>query len=306
MIWNEHVPDPDNPDQPRQIDVLIRRGAHVTHVECRIQKARQNVKWIEELIGRRVSLAANSVIGVSSSGFTKGAVRKATKYGIPLRDLRALTDAEVAGWGQSVALSFLCFQYSDLTLSLWVDDEQAFIDGDAFRGELAHHPVWVTVFNQAGRYLADNQMMTVERVNTEVEFGILGEPEGLLLAGRAIRLMEFRGRARTVEQAVKCPRIESYAAPTSHAATIVERFDLGETSVVHDGQRVAILLDISTVDLPPLCQFQGIRTAGEQEIDIESFELVGAEKLTVARGHVNVRVGRYADYVPRSRPTVSE
>jgi hypothetical protein len=38
-------------------------------VECRQHQSPQDVQWIEELIGRRVSLPADSAIAVSSSGF---------------------------------------------------------------------------------------------------------------------------------------------------------------------------------------------------------------------------------------------
>src|SRR5206468_1211682 len=77
VTWNDDLPDPDNPSQPRQIDVTIRRDGKLTLVECRIHRERQDVKWIEELIGRRVSLHADAVIAVSFSGFTKGAILKA-------------------------------------------------------------------------------------------------------------------------------------------------------------------------------------------------------------------------------------
>jgi len=62
VTWNNHIPDPDNPTQPRQIDITIRRGTHLTVVECRLHKAAQNVKWIEELYGRRISLHADAVV----------------------------------------------------------------------------------------------------------------------------------------------------------------------------------------------------------------------------------------------------
>lgn len=75
VTWDDKVPDPENPKRPRQIDVTIKRGRHVTLIECRIHHKRQDVKWIEELIGRRASLHAHSVIAVSASGFTAGAIR---------------------------------------------------------------------------------------------------------------------------------------------------------------------------------------------------------------------------------------
>ena len=106
VTWNDHIPDPDNPTQPRQTDITIRRGEHLTLIECRLHKLRQNVKWIEELIGRQQSLSADAVIAVSSSGFTKGALNKAKRYRIIAHDLRNLNESEIRSWGRSVAPRF--------------------------------------------------------------------------------------------------------------------------------------------------------------------------------------------------------
>ena len=92
VTWNDHIGDPDNPPRTRQIDVTLRRKGALTLVECRLRKAPQDVQWIECLIGRRISLGAQSVIAVSSSGFTTGALAKARRYGIITRDLQRLTD----------------------------------------------------------------------------------------------------------------------------------------------------------------------------------------------------------------------
>lgn len=118
VTWNDHIPDPDNPSQARQIDITIERNRKLTIVECRRHQSAQDVQWIEELIGRRASLRAHGVIAVSSSGFTAGAVKKASVHGVILRDLRELTEAEVKDWGKQVALTLYFYQYFDLELSL--------------------------------------------------------------------------------------------------------------------------------------------------------------------------------------------
>src|SRR5580693_4741740 len=118
VTWDDHIPDPDNPTQLRQIDVTIRKNGTLTIIECRLSQTRQNVKWIEELIGRRQSLGADAVIAVSSSGFTEGALRKAKPYGVLLRDLRELNEDDVAAWGRQVGLTLYFYQYSDLELTL--------------------------------------------------------------------------------------------------------------------------------------------------------------------------------------------
>lgn len=56
VTWDDRIPDPDSPSQPRQIDVSIRRDGKLTRVECCIHKEPQDVTWIEELMGRRTSL----------------------------------------------------------------------------------------------------------------------------------------------------------------------------------------------------------------------------------------------------------
>jgi hypothetical protein len=35
VTWNDHIPDPDNPEQLRQVDITIRRHGEFTLIECR-------------------------------------------------------------------------------------------------------------------------------------------------------------------------------------------------------------------------------------------------------------------------------
>jgi hypothetical protein len=300
VTWNDRVPDPDNPKQQRQIDVTVRRGDHLTLIECRIRKGRQDVKWIEELIGRRASLHAHSVIAVSASGFTSGAIRKARQHQIAVRDLRTLTDADIARWGQSIDLSIIYYEYSNLSLTLWIDGDVP-TEAEAVKSELAVHPLWTTAFNQAATHLTDNQMITDARINTDVEFGVLCEPDGLLLLSRRVRFMAIQGRARAVLSRLSCPRVEAYGEPGLRADAIVQRFNLGETSIVHDGDRAGVVVDISAIQLPPLCQFRFVKTEGaERDGTIESFELIGVERLNVTPGPIKLGIQEYAEFSPES------
>lgn len=70
--------------QSREIDVLIKYTnkngiLKKVAVECRDRKAKQNVKWIEELPTRRKDLGLDNIIAASTSGFTKPAIIKAKK-----------------------------------------------------------------------------------------------------------------------------------------------------------------------------------------------------------------------------------
>jgi len=155
VTWDDHIPDPDNQAQARQIDVSIRRDGKLTLVECRDQQCRQDVQWIEELMGRRTSLAADAVIAVSSSGFTTGALKKAKRHGVVPRDLKQLTDAEVRAWGQQIALTLYFYEYFDMEVSLFFDETSiANLNATAVELELRRHPAMQSLFNAAARQLA--------------------------------------------------------------------------------------------------------------------------------------------------------
>ena len=107
VTWNERIVDPDNLLQQRQIDVLVRKDNLITLIECRLHKSPQDVKWIEELIGRQLSLRADAIIAVSSSGFTKGAIAKAKRFSINLRKVDELSSNEIITWCRPI--KFHCF-----------------------------------------------------------------------------------------------------------------------------------------------------------------------------------------------------
>ena len=114
--WNARVEDPDT-GAPRQIDVLIidKSGRRI-HVECRLHDAVQDVKWIEELIGRRSSLRMDDIIAVSNSGFTRHAAKKAAAFNIGLYDLDVITDDDIRSWVNKpeVMARFLTFDRLDV------------------------------------------------------------------------------------------------------------------------------------------------------------------------------------------------
>ncbi len=80
-----------NIDRPveREVDVLIEKVDNgVTKriaIECRDRLAKDDIVWIDGLIGKYLNLGVDRVIAVSSSGFSKSAELKATASGIELR-----------------------------------------------------------------------------------------------------------------------------------------------------------------------------------------------------------------------------
>jgi hypothetical protein len=67
--------------------------------------------WIEELVGRKLSLGLDAIIAVSVAGFTPLAAKKARRFGILLYDFELLSDQEIASWADraDVEASFVQF-----------------------------------------------------------------------------------------------------------------------------------------------------------------------------------------------------
>jgi hypothetical protein len=296
VTWNDRIPDPDNPKKSRQIDITIRRGNALTLVECRIHKGPQDVKWIEELIGRRASLRAAAVIAVSASGFTEGAVLKARAHGIFLRDLGELTAAEIAQWGCTVAMTIYYYQYSDLELALCFRPESIpKLDIAALAEELKIYPGRQSLFNAAADEVGKLKLLTLAPdQQKDVTFRIRMRLEGFLLCKEPVIEVEFSGTTKLVERKLDIPAVIAYRDPGDASADhsiVMQKTTLGETGViVHNAERMATVLDLTTIALPPNCQFRYLGAAASKEMDMDSFELLGVEGLGASGGPMGVTI----------------
>lgn len=85
----------------REVDASIRVRVgdveEITTVECRdYASAKQDDRWLEQLVTKREKLGVVRTIAVSSTGFTSAAITTASHYGIDLRRMDQITDAEIA------------------------------------------------------------------------------------------------------------------------------------------------------------------------------------------------------------------
>jgi hypothetical protein len=293
VTWNDHVTDPDNPPQQRQVDITVKKDGKVTHIECRDHQAPQDVQWIEELIGRRTSLGADVIVAVSSSGFTAGALKKAQRYDIIARDLRDLTDLEITSWGRRVALTIYFYQYSDMELTLFFGPESIpKLNVEVVKSEFTLYQGIQSVFNAAARYLTTHNLLSEERIGREFTFNLGLEQPGLQLSGESVARINVQGKVRLLSNEVNATAAIAYGKADDNSLyreAVVEVFPQGRTSIVHDGSRISVLLDISQVELPPLCQFRFFKLVGQGEVDHESLEIIGHEKLRV-HGSVKINI----------------
>jgi hypothetical protein len=296
VTWNDHIPDPDNPIQPRQIDITIRRGDVLTLVECRLHKDRQDVTWIEELIGRRLSLQASSVIAVSSSGFTQGAIKKAQSHGVFLRDFKQLTRSEVETWGCLTAMTIYYYQYENLELSLFLHPSSIHkLKYDRLTEELRNYPGRQSLFNASAEQLDSLRLLEAEpNQRKDASFRIRLRMEEFRLCDEAVVEVEFAGRARLMERQLEVPAVLAYQSssvePTDDSV-VLQKTSLGPTgAIVHNSHRMATVLDLSRLDMAQNCQFRYFRTTANKEMDMDSFELIGGEHLYATGGPMVVQI----------------
>jgi hypothetical protein len=285
VTWNDHIPDPDNPEQLRQIDVTVRRGNTLTLIECRLSRSRQNVKWVEELIGRRESLGAQAIIGVSSAGFTKGAQRKAARFEVLLYELRQLTEEDIAGWGRQVSLTLYYYQYSEVTLGVGFSRESIpRLELNTVAQELGSHHLVQSAFNAAATKL--NELKMLASNDTRIHrFGVRLQPEAMVhVCGEQVLEISLEGQACLVNKPISSPEAFAYghlAQEVAERDVTVEQFNLGETSIVHHNDRVAIDIDLTNKELPPLTQARFVQTTSKQESELESFAITDPDALRV-------------------------
>jgi hypothetical protein len=97
---NARIKDIDT-GELRDIDVWIVKetsnGTKRTMVECRDRSKRQDVMWIEQLMGKRISVGADEVLAVTKKPISDPARVKAEKRGIQTRCVRELGDDEILG-----------------------------------------------------------------------------------------------------------------------------------------------------------------------------------------------------------------
>lgn len=292
--WNEKIEDPDNPDQDRQIDVTIRRGDLLNIVECRLRKRRQDVNWIEELIGRRTSLNANAVVAVSSSGFTKGAKNKAGRFGIILRELSELSEAEISSWTRSIRLSILYYEYESFKLSLLFGQfDVRELNVDDLKNELRSYIGFNALFKQQLEAIDDKHLLLEENRDKTVSFKVNFGIDNFYLCGKQVQQIQSEGKAKLEELKLDIPEVLAYSSPADDSQprnVYVQRFNLGESRIIHHNGKISITIDLSKLEFLPYQQFRFVKIAGEHENYLETLELVSPEKINMKIDKINLAI----------------
>jgi hypothetical protein len=289
VTWNDHIPDPDNPSQPRQIDVTIRRGEALTIVECRIHKDPQDVTWIEELIGRRESLRADAVIAVSNSGFTQGAEAKAAAFGIILRDFDTLTQEEIRNWGKQrkVHLTFYEFLNCIITLRLPSPPVPPIVITDYDGKPVYWRGLFEQIMGDAGRdpNRRSSNAVFEYRIDGDADIVVNGERLQKVKVGLACD-------ARRVARDVSLSAVVAYADPLSPTQTneaLVGSLDLATSEIVEASDTVLLVIDLSQVDIPKNCLFHTINYDFGRRVELRAIKIIGAPDAMKFRGAITFK-----------------
>jgi Restriction endonuclease len=88
--------------QLREVDASIRYKVGTTEIliiiECRERRKIEDAMWIEQLASKQRHVGAAKCIAVTSSIFTKPAVKKARHYGIELRHVKRIDEETIIKW----------------------------------------------------------------------------------------------------------------------------------------------------------------------------------------------------------------
>lgn len=108
--------------QMREVDASIRfqvgSAPILVTVECRDRKKTEDVRWIEEIAGKRDSVGAARTIAVSSSGFSQPARIKAEQLGIEVREINDISAETAAQWAHDVKITFVSIRWNVVALRL--------------------------------------------------------------------------------------------------------------------------------------------------------------------------------------------
>jgi hypothetical protein len=291
LTWNDHLPDPDNPSQPRQIDVTIKRDGKLTLVECRIHNDRQDVQWIEELIGRRLSFRADAVIAVSASGFTKGAILKAKSFGIILRDFSTLTEEEVSAWGHLTHVSLTFHQFREVALTYrFSPDQLGDLNVDQVEESLRSTP------NHLYRVL-DFVAKLAEEADPPKDMACvldaeIGE-EGLRIANRPVMRIGVHASVLRRETALRIPSVVAYDAPSVQGIdrqAFVERVDLGEFEITSSANEVIALVDLSAIEAPVDAKLYSVNLEVDRVVRMRGLEIITPPKVRIQLRDLLLRI----------------
>lgn len=273
---NDEIPDPDNPEQLRQIDITIRREDKLTHVECRNHKSPQDVKWIEELVGRKFSLEADAMIAVSSSGFTKGAIKKAEKYGIFLHTLTESSVLVAESWGSSSIVKIGYYGFHALNFQL-VFQELPNCSLLELMTELKNNQEIINAIFNPLKYELTSRFNSLK---FPYPLNVKGmEAHNTYLLGKEVKEVNLLAEVYFWKEQVSLPCVRNFSSVTTELRNLayIESTEEKAIEIIKSERQVYLEMDITkSLKLEANKMFSGIITFDfKQKTEIPKFKVIG-------------------------------
>jgi len=275
VTLNDKIYDPDNQKQLRQLDITIKNGNNLCIVECRNHKVRQNTKWIEELYGRKSSLNADKIIGVSKSGFTKGAIAKAKRFSIPLHHLESQNLKHVTFWNKLLELKITCLIFHEMIITVPCEE---FVKWEsAFKNKELPQSVdkyLFTLVNQAASMCEELFPKYKENKDTIAHLSFNGSFPDI---NRNIVSKEYLIECQIGLEEMKIPIsiiqfLQSESNDLSKNSFI--KYDFGETKIaLNENGKIYTRLDLTRMKLGKNRMFRFVEIQADEVIDFEKLEL---------------------------------
>ena len=291
VTWNDRIPDPDNPSQPRQIDITVSRNGQLTLIECRVHNKPQDVKWVEELIGRKLSLRSHGVIAVSASGFTEGARLKAKEFGVILRDLVTLSCEEILSWGKSTKVKLIFYQFKNVSLIFKIPTNSispSFIDG-------IMHNLQSDQINLYGLFELMSNKLNVK--DLEGKNAILKADVSLrkkiVVESITLEDLVFEAEVSLIRKNISVPSVQIYGSPNEKALkgdVSIESVELGNFEITQAGDNVTIALDLSNVENPTNSLFRIVDLEFTRTVLFKKLEILGIPKMKMSLNEFSLGV----------------
>ncbi|MDX2373867.1 restriction endonuclease [Psychrobacter sp. PP-21] len=297
VVWNDKISDPDNPKQMRQIDIAINHDGLKSHIECRHHSAPQDVKWIEELIGRKLSLDAFAMIAVSSSGFTEGATKKAEKHGIFLHTLTEHSPEIAHTWGRSSKVEVGYYGFHPLDIHLVFNELpnanlQEIVNAFRVKNNFIN-----TIFNKLKYAINENGEIKSFPYDLQVE-GYAGFMD---LLDRNIEKVKIKATTHYMKEIVELPSLMIFSQSSHNYQNLarVERSDAHNSEIISAGSRVKIQIDITKIlNIESNKVFSGRIDLGlRQKTQIPEIECIGSADHEISLYDVGFSVSDLSDNV---------
>ena len=288
ITWNNKIYSDIDPKCLRQIDITIERNNKITHIECRNHKKPQDVQWIENLIGRKITLKPDLMIAVSNSGFTSTAILTAKKHGIILRELEDLTENEIIEWGRQVTAKLEYIVYDKVEFFVILGKEAMNkIETEKIAEKLQKNNIHEDILIETQKRILN------QKINKKSKYLLSYEPEDLLIDKCKIKDILFLTEMHIEKHDVDLCSVKVFGdplIPTTEKKTYIQKMGLKGFEISKCENEFYILIDYSSIIPPVKSQFLSIIFDLKNKYNkIKGFEIYAPKLPGIKLGQVKLQ-----------------